>query len=68
MTKRECAIVTACTGRSMVRGETLEALYKYLEEKAGRPVYTHEIPDILDLYEEEILDDFIELAKTATEE
>lgn len=67
MTKRECAIVTAYTGRSMVQGETIGAFYRYLEEKAGRVVYTHEIPDILDLYEEEILDDFINLARTATE-
>lgn len=67
MTKRECAIVTACTGRSMHQGDGLKALYDYLSEKAGRPVFTHELVDVCDLYEEEILDDFIKLAKEATD-
>ena len=67
MTKRECAIVTAFTGTAMLQGEDLHYLYEYLSNKAGRPVMTHELAAVAERYEEEILEDFINLARTATE-
>ena len=43
MTKREAAIVTAYTGKLI--GD-IGALYEYLTELFGRPVYTHELPGL----------------------
>lgn len=45
MTRREATIVSAYTGY-FIGGR--EDLYKYLSELIGRPVYTHEIPAVLD--------------------
>ena len=58
MTRREATIVSAYTGYFI--GE-LEDLYKYLSELVGRPVYTHEIPAVLDEYHSRIKQDFIML-------
>lgn len=58
MTKREAAIVSAYT--EILLGDMNE-LYKYLEEKAGRPVYTHEAPAVRDKYREEIEKDFLSI-------
>ena len=58
MTRREAAIVTAYTGYFI--GE-LSELYKYLSELIGRPVYTHEIPALLDEYNSKIKQDFVKL-------
>ena len=43
MTKREAAIITAYTG--ILIGKFNE-FHKYIEEKAGRGVYTHEFTSI----------------------
>lgn len=43
MTDRERAIVMAYTGTVMLCGDKLDIFYKYVSEKLGRPVYTHEI-------------------------
>ena len=48
MTKRECAIVMAYTGICMLKGDSLGEFYRYLEELAGCPVYTHELADVLE--------------------
>ena len=58
MTRREATIVSAYTGYFI--GE-LEDLYKYLSELVGRPVYTHEIPAVLDEYHSKIKQDFVTL-------
>ena len=58
MTRREATIVSAYTGYFI--GE-LEDLYKYLSELVGRPVFTHEIPAVLDEYHSRIKQDFIML-------
>lgn len=58
MTRREATIVSAYTGYFI--GE-LEDLYKYLSELVGRPVYTHEIPAVLDACHSKIKQDFVML-------
>lgn len=58
MTKREATIVSAYTGYFI--GER-DDLYKYLSELVGRPVYTHEIPALLDACHSEIKQDFVML-------
>lgn len=46
MTKHECAIVTAYTDISMLKGDDLKYLYHYLSKFIDRPIYTHEIPAV----------------------
>lgn len=43
MTKREAAIVSAYTGYLI---GTFDELHKYIEEKMGRPVFTHEMASV----------------------
>lgn len=45
MTDREKAIVMAFTGYAMLTGDKLGVYYKYIEEKLGRPVMTHELAE-----------------------
>lgn len=68
MTKRECAIVMAYTGVCMLTGDNLGTYYKYLEEKMGRAVYTHEMYELADEIKEKSKDDFLELCRTVTDE
>lgn len=68
MTKRECAIVTAYTDISMLKGKDLKYLYDYLSGFIGRPVYTHELSVVALQYREQIREDFIALCKEATNE
>lgn len=68
MTKRECAIVMAYTGVCMLAGENLPIFYEYIEEKIGRPVYTHELPGLEEEIKEKTERDFLKLCKTATDE
>ncbi len=67
MTKHECAVVTAYTGVSMLKGNDLKYLYKYLSGLIGRPVYTHEIPAVAEAYKEQIREDFLALCRNAKE-
>lgn len=67
MTKRECAVVTAYTDISMLKGDDLKYLYNYLSGFIGRPVYTHEIPAVAAAYREQIREDFIALCRNATD-
>lgn len=70
MTKQECAIVMAYTGKVMLTGDNLGIYYKYLEKILGRPVWTHELAD--KAVQKEIKDksynDFIKLCREATDE
>lgn len=68
MTKRECAIVTAYTGIAMLTGNDLGEFYKYVEEKIGRPVFSHEFYTLADEIKEKSKADFIKLCRTATDE
>ena len=56
MTRREATIVSAYTGY-FIGG--LDDLYEYLSELIGRPIYTHEIPAVLDKYHNKISQDFV---------
>ena len=58
MTRYEATIVSAYTGYFI--GE-LDDLYKYLSELVGRPIYTHEIPAVLEEYHSKIRQDFVML-------
>ena len=66
MTKRECAVVMAYTGIAMLKGDDLFHFYDYISGIIGRPVYTHEIPSVVDYYRDtRIRDDFLALCKNA---
>ena len=67
MTKQECAVVTAYTDISMLRGDDLKYLYRYLSGLLGRPVYTHEIPAVCMQFRDRIREDFIALCRDAEE-
>lgn len=67
MTKQECAIVTAYTGISMLKGSDLKYLYNYLSGFIGRPVYSHEISAVAEHYKEKIREDFLALCRNAKE-
>lgn len=43
LTDRERAIIMAYTGATMLVGDKLSIFYGYVEEKLGRPVFTHEL-------------------------
>ena len=68
MTKHECAVVTAYTGFSMLKGDDLKYLYNYLSGFIGRPVYTHEIPAVAEVYKEQIRKDFLALCRNASDD
>lgn len=68
MTKQECAIVTAYTEFSMLRGDDLEYLYRYLSEIVGRPVFSHELPAVCVQFRDKIKADFIALCRNASDD
>lgn len=69
MTKHECAIITAYTDITMLKGNDLKYLYDYLSGIIGRPVYSHEIPAVIDQYKNTIIkNDFLALCRNETEE
>lgn len=67
MTKRECAVITAYTDISMLKGDDLKYLYDYLSGFIGRRIYTHEIPAVAANYREQIKKNFIDLCRNAKE-
>lgn len=68
MTKQECAIVTAYTEISMLRGDDLKYLYRYLSDIIGRPVFSHEIPAVCEQFRDRIKADFIALCRNASDD
>ncbi len=69
MTKHECAVITAYTDIAMLKGDDLKYLYRYLSGIIGRPVYSHEIPAVIDQYRNTaIMNDFLALCGNAMEE
>lgn len=68
MTKHECAVITAYTDISMLKGNDMKYLYDYLSGIIGRPVYSHEIPAVIDQYRNTaIRNDFLALCRNAEE-
>lgn len=65
MNKREAAIITAYTGVCF-GGKLFSDYHKYVEEKFGRPISTHEMADkrFWLALKEKSYDDFVELAKS----
>lgn len=43
MTDKEKAIVMAYTGIAMLVGDKFDIFHQYIEEKMGRPIWTHEL-------------------------
>ena len=69
ITKQECAILMAYTGVAMLKGDDLFYFYDYLSGIIGRPVYTHEIPRVVDYYKDtRIRNDFFALCRNAKED
>lgn len=69
MTLRERVIVETYTGFCMTKGDEREAVYKYMDEIMGRPVFTHELanePVIKELQEKSKVD-FMALGKCGTD-
>ena len=52
----------------MLAGDDFNYFYKYIAEIMGRPVYTHELPELEDEIKERSKKDFIEICKNATDE
>lgn len=67
MTKRECAIVTAYTEISMLKGDDLKYLYQYLSKFIDRPIYSHEIPAVCMKFREQIREDFLAICRNASD-
>lgn len=67
MTKHECAVITAYTDVSMLKGDDLKYLFDYLSGFIGRKIYTHEIPAVAACYREEIKKDFLAICGSATD-
>lgn len=66
MTKRELAVIMAYTDVITLTGNDLKYFYEYISKVAGKKVYTHEIPKIVDMYRDTtIASDFIALCKLA---
>ena len=67
MTKQEAIVVSAYTGYCMC---DFNEMHKYIEEKLGRPVFTHEFA--LDLVQNEIHEkvkpDFLKICEEANKE
>ena len=67
LTKKEAAVIEAYTGVAMLVGDDRKYLYDYLSEVVGIPVYTHEIPHIVDVYKDEVKRDFVEICKSISD-
>ena len=69
MTKRECAVVMAKTGVTMLTGDDLGAFYGYVEHLLGYPDMTHELADkaLWDKINRLAQDDFLALCRNRTE-
>ena len=68
MTNREKVVVMAYTGFCTLKGDKLDLYYQYLEELFGRPVYTHEIPSLLEEIQEKAKPEFIQICQKEEEE
>lgn len=65
MTHRECAIVMAYTGTTMLAGDKLKYFYDYVSEILGEPVWTHEFYTRANEIKEKSKADFLRLCSEA---
>lgn len=63
MTDHERAVVMAFTGTVMLAGESFDIFHKYVENLMGRPVFTHELPDLAPEIKERSRAEFISLCR-----
>lgn len=70
MTKKECCIIMAYTGVTMLTGEDLGLFYKYVQKilKLKRSPYTHEIAFRADDIKNAARQDFINLCSNASDD
>ena len=66
MTDHEKAIIEAYTGFVMLTGDKIGIFYKYVEEKLGHPIMTHELAskEMQEAIQNAAKDDFIKLCET----
>ncbi len=69
MTKHECAVIMAYTGITMLQGEDFGIFHQYIEEKLGKPVWTHELAseEMTFRIKEVCKEDFLKLCREAIE-
>lgn len=65
MTDKEKAIVMAYTGIAMLIGDKFDIFHRYIQEKLGRPIWTHELAskEIWTQIKEATKEDFKRLCK-----
>lgn len=61
LTRRQSAVLGIFTGN--LCGD-FEAMHEYAEELAGRPVWTHELPDLADELKEKAKAEFMAICYT----
>lgn len=61
MTDQEKAVIMAYTGVTMLTGEKFNIFHKYIQDKLGRPIWTHELASasLWDEIREKTKEDFI---------
>lgn len=68
MTKKECAIIMAYTGVTMLTGDDLQIFHKYVEELLHkRSVYTSDLLKYAEEIKEKSKFDFLKLCREATD-
>lgn len=63
MTKHEAAVIMAYTGIAMLTGDDFGIFTEYCEKLVGRPIWTHEYPEIERKLKELSKPDFIEICR-----
>lgn len=68
MTDKEKAIVMAYTGITMLTGDKFDIFHHYIQEKLGRPIWTHEFAfkEIWEQIKEATKEDFKKLCRETT--
>lgn len=67
MTKQECAIIMTHTGVCMLTGDDFSIFHKYCEDLLGRPIYTHQFPELADELKERSKNDFLRLCRESVD-
>lgn len=63
----DLAAISLFTGIVLVEGEDISRMQYILEKLEGRPVYTHEMPDIADKHKDELAEMVRDIYKRAKE-
>lgn len=67
MTKKECAIIEAYTGCTMLVGNDRHYFYDYMKKLFGRPIFTHEYLALEGEIKSKSCQDFLDLCAFATD-